>query len=132
MSFIYLASAYSHDDPMIRMQRAELVRRAAAHLTVQGVTAISPIAYYEAMLAYMPDHGTDYATFKEHCITILEQADGLWILMNEGWTESVGIKNETDHWVNKMGRDEEGIVMLPPDDIDKFVPKMEAANAYSH
>ena len=90
---IYLASPYSHPDPVVRNQRFEEVCRLAATLMAQGKHVFSPIAHTLpiALHGNLPT-GWDY----------WESLDRFWIgvcdeviaMMLDGWRESVGVRAE--------------------------------------
>ena len=53
---IYLASPFTHPDPIVRQARLEAACRVAAELTRQGKTVFSPIAHSCAIARYgLPD-----------------------------------------------------------------------------
>ena len=50
MSFIYLATPYSHKDPQVRQNRYEHACKVAGKLMEEGNLVFCPIAHYSASL----------------------------------------------------------------------------------
>jgi hypothetical protein len=89
---IYLASPYSHPDPVVRERRYRAACSAAATLMKRGHQVFSPIAHGHVMAelglptcwAYWQDYDRHHLT---HCDEVL-------VLMLSGWKESAGVQAE--------------------------------------
>lgn len=92
---IYLASPYNHAEPEVRERRFQLVVEATAALMRDGHVVYSPIAHNHHVAVYpgFPRTWDYWSRFDE---VILSRCDRLWILMIDGWRESVGIKGEIE------------------------------------
>lgn len=92
---IYLASPYSHPDPLIMKTRFLLAEQETAHYMKQGLVIFSPIVHcHEIACKYtLP---TDFAFWQNYCIAMLRRADTLWVLRIEGWKESKGVTHEIE------------------------------------
>lgn len=88
----YLASPYSHPDPMVRQQRADATCRAAAELIRQGKVVFSPIAHSDTLCRYgLP---LDWGFWQHIDRRFLEACDEVAVLLLAGWQDSVGVKEE--------------------------------------
>ena len=89
---IYLASPYTHPDPVVREQRFKAVCRMAAELMRRGVILYSPIAHSHPISEFgLPTEWEYWETAdREH----LNHCDELVVLMLEGWRESRGVQAE--------------------------------------
>lgn len=96
MSFIYLASPYSHDDPDVRQERFQAVCKAAAYLMRHGQIVFSPIAHSHSVevVGLQERHGGDF--WKRQDIPLLRHAKELVVLMLPGYLESAGLKWEIE------------------------------------
>lgn len=109
---IYLASPYSHPDPLIMKTRFLLAEQVTAHLIQQGLFVYSPIVHCHAMSERyaLP---TTFDFWKAYNFDILRHARELVVLHIEGWKESKGVQGEIAFaqqftlpimYVNKEGR----------------------------
>ena len=89
---IYLASPYSHPDPVVREQRFHAACRAAAALLRAGGAVYSPIAHSHPLV----EHGlpTDWAFWEPRNREHLERCDEVVVLMLDGWQASTGVAAE--------------------------------------
>lgn len=89
---IYLASPYSHPDPVVRQERFEAVCRAAAELIRRGYLVFSPIAHSHSIAK----HGLplDWGYWERHDRRLLAACDELWVLQLAGWQQSRGVQAE--------------------------------------
>ena len=99
MSYIYLASPYTHPDAAVRHARYDAVTACAAILMRAGCTVYSPITHSHRM-AEAHNLPTDWGWWEPHCLTMLNGARNLTILCLDGWSESVGIQAELAHAKN--------------------------------
>lgn len=91
---IYLASPYTHDDPKVRAERWIAVCKECARLMSRGIKVFSPIAHTHP-IALQGLRG-DWDFWKSYDSQFLEWCSELWVLMLEGWEDSVGIKEEIE------------------------------------
>lgn len=90
---IYLASPYSHPDPLVRERRFNAACHAAAHFMAQGHLIFSPIAHtHPICLAGALPSGFDY--WEKYDRAILAVCKEFWILRIDGWEQSKGITAE--------------------------------------
>lgn len=96
---IYLASAYSSDDPAVREARYQAACRATAVLLMGGETVFSPIVHSHVLL----EHGcpNTWEFWKEIDYGFLTRCSALYVLMLPGWEESVGVKQEIK-WAEEL------------------------------
>ena len=92
---IYLASPYSHKDPAVMAERAEAVAASAAHFMRAGEKLYCPIAAWH-WVALNHDLPKDWPTWRGLDFEFLRHSAELWILMLDGWEDSVGVTAEHD------------------------------------
>ena len=97
---IYLASPYSHPEEAIRYGRFHRVCEVCAKLMMRGLHIYSPIAHThpvavcgEAVRAKMP---TDFKVWREYDTWFISRVDAVYVLMLDGWKESVGVTAEIE------------------------------------
>lgn len=100
MSYFYLASPYSHPDPIIRELRFLAVEAATHHLMRKGLIIFSPIVYTHALakknsLPFTAGHWSEF----NHMM--LKASSGLRILMLSGWQQSQGVGRERG-WAQQL------------------------------
>lgn len=90
---IYLASPYSHKDPVIVKTRFLLVEQATAILINAGHFVWSPIVHCHEMAAKyaMP---TDAEFWKAYNFDFIRRSEAMFVLDIEGWQESKGVMME--------------------------------------
>ncbi len=89
---IYLASPYSHPDPVVRQERFDAVCQAAAQLMRRGVAVFSPISHSHGITRFgLP---TDWGFWRQYDTAFLSACRQLWVLMLPGWDTSVGVTAE--------------------------------------
>ena len=97
MKKIYLATPYTHADELVRMERAERVTMKAAALIDEGFAVFSPITHGHAIGDVAPHLPHDWEYWGEVVASyIVDWADELWILMQDGWAQSVGVLAEIE------------------------------------
>lgn len=89
---MYLASPYSHPDPLVRHERWEAVCRVAAEYIRAGVPAFSPIAHSHPIAMLGVDG--DWETWASMDRAIIGTSDAMVVLMLDGWRDSKGIAAE--------------------------------------
>ena len=96
MSFTYLASPYSHDDPAVRAARYHEALDCVAWMIGRKIWVYSPIAHcHEVALRH--GTGTDHASYIEYNHAMIEASRSLLILAIDGWRESAGVADERRH-----------------------------------
>lgn len=90
----YLASPYSHKEPEVMANRAEVVTKAAVDLLNQGVFVFAPIAYNAPWEKYnLPG---DWNFWQEFDKAFVSRMDAVVVLQLDGWDKSVGVKHEIE------------------------------------
>ena len=95
-SVAYLACPYSHPDPKVRQERAEIVTRVAGQLISQGIFVYSPLTHnvpFVEMLG-LPNGWMHWAKFDHEMVS---RCDRVIVLMLPGWEESKGVAAEIAH-----------------------------------
>lgn len=92
---IYLASPYSHPDPVIKKTRFLIAQEATANLIRAGHFVWSPIVQNHEMAIRhtLPD---DAQFWKDYNFNFIRRCDGILVLDIEGWRESKGVIMEID------------------------------------
>lgn len=93
MSYVYLASPYTHSDPAIRQLRYEQAAHATALFLADRVTIYSPIAQFHH-IAFTHRLPFDISFWQYHNAAMLRSARSLYVLTLPGWEESKGVKWE--------------------------------------
>lgn len=93
MSFIYLASPYTHPDPKVKAERFKKVCKLAANLMHQGETIFSPIAHSHA-IEIEDGRIESGAYWMKQDLPILRYAKKLIVYCLPGWLESRGVALE--------------------------------------
>ena len=106
---IYLSSPYTHSDSQVRGERYRAACRQVAEMLRCGVKAFSPICHSHPLAEYgVPG---DWAFWRDYDLKFLEMCDEVWVLMLDGWDESVGVQAEITAAL-KMGK---RVVFVEPD-----------------
>jgi len=96
MSYIYLASPYSHPDPAVRQKRYEDVLEITAKLSKIGYVVFSPIVHSHPMSVHHDMPG-DWAFWSKIDYKFIDACREIWVLDMDGWDKSVGIKAEMEY-----------------------------------
>jgi hypothetical protein len=89
---IYLASPYSHPDPLVRQARFEAACQATADLVRAGHAAFSPIVHGHPLVRFgLP---TDWSFWQRFDIERIRRCDEVLVLQIDGWRESEGVRAE--------------------------------------
>jgi hypothetical protein len=93
---IYLASPYSSPKQEIMDYREDLVTSIAAALTEKyGYSMFLPITQSAPMTRANPNLDGKFDTWKEiDLFMIKEKSDEVWVVLMDGWRESVGVQAE--------------------------------------
>lgn len=91
--FIYLAVPYSHPDPSVVEDRFNQVNQFAVKLIAEGHHVISPISMCHpiAMQGNLPGDWEYWQKYAQNCLSVCR---ALYVLMLDGWRESVGVQAE--------------------------------------
>ena len=95
MSFVYLASPYTHHDLRIVEERAEAVADAVAGFLRKGKFVYSPIVHCHE-IAKKYDMPKDFGFWKAYNFAMLSKASSLWVMRLPGWEASVGVCSEIE------------------------------------
>lgn len=126
---IYLAAPYSHEDPTIRNDRAELASLAAANIMEGFRHAVySPITHGHRVHEHLRRKG-DHAFWMNQCLPILHRCEELWLLPLEGWDKSRGVDEELKFcWFNRIPT--KMLVSLPGFEDRLSLPPQELISAW--
>lgn len=92
MSFIYLSSPYSHEDPVTRTVRFHAALQKAATLMAQGHVVYSPIAHSHPISQYLPkENCVDHEFWMAQDLPLLRLASKLVVLRIPSWEASRGV-----------------------------------------
>lgn len=93
-TLIYIASPYSHSDPVIRAWRYEKAVGYTLYLTSIGEICFSPIAYgHQFALRGLRGDAGYWAKFNRQ---MMLASHSIHLLMLPGWEESEGVNMELD------------------------------------
>lgn len=93
---IYLASPYTDTDFGVRYKRFVEVCKVAGDLIQKGKKVFCPIAMSHSIGDHSEVDAIDHKTWMEQDLTILARCDRLVVLMLEGWSMSVGVREEIE------------------------------------
>ena len=91
--YIYLGSPYSHPDPKVKEERYLAAMRETANFLRIGITVYSPIVHCH-LLHFDHDLPNTWEFWRKHDFTMLAAAEFFYVLMLDGWEDSVGLKDE--------------------------------------
>lgn len=89
----YLASPYTHADPLVREARYLAVMDAVLTLTRNGIAVYSPILHFHGLNKVFNLPPND-EIFYRHGLDMLDAGRGVLVLRLEGWAKSVGVTAE--------------------------------------
>ena len=90
---VYLATPYSHPNPLVREKRFRVVNRVAADLMRKGVHVFSPISHTHP-IALAGDLPKGWEFWQEYDRAIMRACDAMIVLKQRGWKHSVGVQAE--------------------------------------
>lgn len=97
MSYIYLASPYSHPDAAVREARFKAACKKAAQYASKGIAVFSPIAHSHPVADYMNEAARmDFDLWMRIDLPLLRMASELHVLCIEGWRSSRGVTREIE------------------------------------
>lgn len=98
MSFIYIASPYSHPDAAVRQERHVAACKKAAQYAANGIPHFSPIAQSHPVADYMAEEKRmDFELWMKLDLPLLRMASELHVLCIEGWRSSRGVTREIEY-----------------------------------
>jgi len=98
---IYLASPYSHHDPVVREERYQEALKCAVALAASGGVPYSPIVHWH-VAAKLHDLPTDATFWVWQNKAMFELCTNVIVLKLPGWEESFGVKQELSWALDKQ------------------------------
>ena len=92
---IYLASPYTHNNPVVVKERFVAVCKCASFLMSRGFFIISPIAHTHPIVSYGDEDlpgGWEY--WETYDRLLIDRFDEVWVFQYPGWRESTGVQSE--------------------------------------
>lgn len=89
---IYLAAPYTHPDPEVVKQRIEAFYKKQVQLIHKGHYVVSPLD--KIHMATIHQIKTNWDWWKEYSAELMDRCDTVYILMLDGWEESIGVQEE--------------------------------------
>jgi len=94
---IYIASPYTHKYKKVMKEREQEVTRVAAELVLKyGYCFYLPITQSAPMERIIPSLGGSFAKWKDIDLEAIRRSDGVWVVMLDGWKDSVGVCAEIE------------------------------------
>ena len=91
---IYLASPYTHTDKETMELRWKRACEACANIMREGKFVYSPIAHCHDISQFgLP---TTWDFWERYDTEMITRCDHLWVLMLDGWSDSIGVSAEID------------------------------------
>ena len=91
---IYIASPYSHEDPLKVEENFRKVSQISSEIVANGDIAISPITYGHTLIQFKKMR-SDWEFWTSFCLSLLLKCDKLLVCDNmEGWEKSKGVEEE--------------------------------------
>jgi hypothetical protein len=111
-ALVYMASPYSHPDPVVMETRFHFAAHAAAYLMRRGLLIFSPITHSHPIAQYgLPK---DFTFWKQYDEAFMDACWGIVVLMIDGWRESKGVTAEIEY----MSRKGIAAEYLDPEDME--------------
>ena len=89
---IYVASPYSHPDPLVRQARFDAACAAAARLLRTGHAVFAPIVHGHPLVRFgVP---SDWSFWSPLARDYIARCDDVVVLQLDGWRESQGVQAE--------------------------------------
>jgi len=100
---IYLATPYSHPDPIVQEIRAMIADHACAVLQSCGYDVYSPISHWHTIAKKHALRG-DAEYWKQNNRHHMEHSERMFVVGIPGWTTSYGLGYEFDYFNEKDKR----------------------------
>ena len=98
MSFIYLASPYSHPDGAVRHERFIAACKKAAQYANKGIPVFCPIAHTHNVADFMEESKRmDFDLWMKLDLPLVRMASELHVLCIDGWRSSRGVTREIEY-----------------------------------
>jgi nucleoside 2-deoxyribosyltransferase len=98
MSFVYLASPYSHAEAEVRNARHVAACKKAAQYANKGIPHFSPIAQSHHVADHMDEaKRMDFDLWMKIDLPLLRMSSELHVLCIEGWRSSRGVAREIEY-----------------------------------
>lgn len=91
---IYLAAPYNHPDSDFVTQRMALFCIIDAKLCKQGLLTVSPLSKH--WMKYYTSIPLTWDFWKNYSEQLMSKCDALYVIMMEGWEQSVGVQAEIE------------------------------------
>ncbi len=113
--FVYLASPFSHKDPLVQKERYKQVARKAGELMLNGYIVFCPIAHTCPIETYGPPglKSKDGDFWLRQDYAVLDMVDAVLVYKLPGWEESYGIREE----INRAKRNGQPVRYLEDDTV---------------
>ncbi len=111
----YLGSPYSHKDWLVKDLRAEAVADVAGKLMAEGTYVFSPIAHAHSFEHHIENW--KWEDFKPYDNQFLTACGGMYVLMLDGWKESVGLTWE----IKRAAELKKDITYLPEECVSENI-----------
>lgn len=100
MSYVYIASPYSHPDAKVRQDRFQRVLDFSALLLQKQIPVYSPIVFCHQIAL---DHAlpTDAKFWLSYNFAMLKPARNLYVYCITGWDKSIGVTAEVSFWLSQ-------------------------------
>jgi len=117
---LYLASPFSHSDPMIRQYRYKKACRATARLIAAGIPVFSPLCN-SVPAVELGGLEAEHSTFMAVDLPILQRCDEILVIGLDGWEQSLGVRAEVFEAMHLR----KPITVIDEADIDRLpsIPK---------
>jgi predicted acyl esterase len=102
MSYLYLASPYTHPAPVVMQQRYLDALDALDWLLHNKIWAFSPIVHSHNLPNLNVRHQRDYKYWREFNHLMILNSRGIALLQLDGWKDSEGIADELEY-ADKLG-----------------------------
>lgn len=98
MSFVYIASPYSHPEASVRQERHVAACKKAAQYAAKGIPHFSPIAQSHPVADHMDEKSRmDFDLWMKLDLPLLRMASELHVLCIDGWRQSRGVTREIEY-----------------------------------
>ena len=98
MTYVYLASPYSHPDPEVRASRFIAACKKAAQYASKGIPVFCPIAHSHPIAEFMDESARmSFELWMKMDLPLVRMASELHILCIEGWRSSRGVTREIEY-----------------------------------
>lgn len=124
---VYLASPFTDEDSRVMSLRRDAVDVIGAKLCAIHRVAVFPPITVSAMYSELfPElFGTSFAFWKEIDLKVISRSDEVWVVMLDGWKESIGVQAE----IKYSKRKKIPVKYIDPTTLE-FIEEKDAKNNY--